>query len=89
MRIRLLRAILPPTSTLDEPAIVVDTLLHSLVLPAVVDNERLTAPTATVTHGYGRGEDRHFMLEVTARNGCIDEHRATRDQRSIQSHTNL
>ena len=39
-----------PTSTLDEPAIVVDTLLHSLVLPAVVDDERLTAATATVTH---------------------------------------
>jgi len=47
---KFLRATLPPTSTLDEPAIVVDILLHSLVLPAVVDDERLTAATATVTH---------------------------------------
>ena len=47
---RFLRATLTPTSTLDEPAIVVDTLLHCLVLPTVVDDERLTAVTATVTH---------------------------------------
>jgi len=55
---RFLRATLPPTSTLDEPAVVVDTLLHSLVLPAVVDDEWLTCSNSNGDALLGkRGED--------------------------------
>ena len=52
--LRYTEAILQHTSTLDQSAIVVDALLHSLVLTTVVDNEQFVAATAAMTHCWGR-----------------------------------
>ena len=54
MKLRHTETILQHTSTLDKSAVVVDTLLHSLILPAVVDNELFVAATAAMTHCWER-----------------------------------
>ena len=50
LKLRHTEAILQHTSTLDKSAVVVDTLLHSLILPTVVDDELFVAATAAMTH---------------------------------------
>ena len=54
MKLRHTETILQHTSTLDKSAVVVDTLFHSLILPAVVDNELFVAATAAMTHCWER-----------------------------------
>jgi len=60
--LRYTEAILQHTSTLDQSAIVVDALLHSLVLTTVVDNERFVAATAAMTHCWGRAHASEMMV---------------------------
>ena len=59
-----------PTFILEQPSIVVDTLLGSLILSTVVDDEHLTAPATPVLHGvWPNGSNLTQLLRVSLDGG--------------------